>query len=63
MLLDYTPKHYEEQQKGLWEAEAEILRGYGRANYQAALCHDADGGTGRDARADVETDWELRLSA
>ena len=42
--ITYNQFHYEQQQKTLREAEAEVLRSYGRADYQAVLRYDADGG-------------------
>ena len=62
-ILDGKHDDYYEEQEQQRAAEAQVARGCGRAGYQTALCHHADGGTGRDAGTDGEADRKLCISA
>lgn len=55
-ILDGKHDDYYEEQEQQRAAGEEVARGCGRAGYQTALCHHADGGTGQDAGADGEAD-------
>jgi len=59
----FVIKHYGTRQGKQRENTTEVLHGYGRADYQAAVRHDADGGPRPQDGADGETDNELRLPA
>ena len=61
--MDGKHDDYYEEQKQQRTAEAQVVRGCGRACYQTALCHHADGGTGGEAGADGEAGKELCLSS
>ena len=59
----FVIKHYGTRQGKQRENTTEVLHGYGRADYQAAVRHDADGRPRPQDGADGETDNELRLPA